>query len=338
MPKKDNGDTTDLARIPAGNIATVRDLLGKMKAQMAAALPAHLTPERMIRIAVTAMQRNPQLLKCTQQSLAASVLTASQLGLETDGELGSGYLVPFRNTKTKQMEATFIPGYKGLIALAYNSNRVESIQAHIVYEDDTFRFTLGAEPSLIHEPVWNKAHGPMIGVYATAKIKGGGSVFEVLSKADVDAHRDKFSKGGFGWRDHYEAMAKKTAVRMLFKWLPSSIEMRTAVTLESDHEAGISPYNDETVVDVSAGPVPEDEEALAEQLNSKDEAAEKARYRKEIEALDVTKEAFDELIGKVAVPKEGQLLDINDLGAGQLQAFKKLLDKVAKKPAPGELV
>src|SRR5690606_18650210 len=73
----------------------VRALLTKCEKQIAAALPKHMTPERMARIAFTAVQRQPPLLECSQQSLALAVINAAELGLETD-LLGHAYLVPFK--------------------------------------------------------------------------------------------------------------------------------------------------------------------------------------------------------------------------------------------------
>ena len=100
---------------PTNNI---RALLEKSKGQIAMALPKHLNADRIVRVAMTSVQRTPELLKCDPISLVAAVIQSSQLGLEPDGILGHAYLIPFNNTKKGRMEVQFIPGYKGLIDLA----------------------------------------------------------------------------------------------------------------------------------------------------------------------------------------------------------------------------
>ena len=74
----------------------VRGLLEKMKGQFEMALPKHVTPDRLIRVALTAVQNTPKLLECDRRSLLSAVMTCAQLGLEPDGVLGQAYLVPFR--------------------------------------------------------------------------------------------------------------------------------------------------------------------------------------------------------------------------------------------------
>ena len=117
-------------------VATVRTALEAIKGQLALALPKHITADRLLRVVMTQVQRTPALLECERTSLYAAVMTAAQLGLEPDGVLGHGYLVPFKSRGVQKVQ--FIPGYKGLIALARNSGEVSSIQAQPVYEPGKF--------------------------------------------------------------------------------------------------------------------------------------------------------------------------------------------------------
>jgi recombination protein RecT len=75
--------------------------------QLKMALPKHLTPDRLLRVAMTSIQQNPRLLDCTQESLLKSVIICAQLGLEPDGIIGGAYLVPYFNTKKNTYEAQF---------------------------------------------------------------------------------------------------------------------------------------------------------------------------------------------------------------------------------------
>jgi recombination protein RecT len=50
------------------------------------ALPTFMTPERFVRIAVTAIRLNPKLAQCTQMSLLGALFQSAQLGLEPNVE------------------------------------------------------------------------------------------------------------------------------------------------------------------------------------------------------------------------------------------------------------
>lgn len=72
-----------------------------MKAQLAAALPRHMTAERMIRIATTEIRKVPELRNCDSTSFIGAIVQCSQLGLEPGSALGHAYLLPFGNGKAK---------------------------------------------------------------------------------------------------------------------------------------------------------------------------------------------------------------------------------------------
>lgn len=238
-----NGNTavatrnTDMAA-PIKSGAGARELLDTMQDQIQKALPKHLTPERMIRVAVTAIRANPGLLKCSKLSVAKSIIVASQLGLEPDGVTGRAYLVPYNNRKTGHSECQFIPGYRGLIELAYRNERVRRIQAYAVHENDDFDITLGDKPSITHKPNIRGDRGGVIGYYAICEIKDGAPLWEYMSRPEVEDHRDRFSKAAKSgpWVSDFDAMALKTVVRKLYKWLPSSIEIEKVIELENQVE------------------------------------------------------------------------------------------------------
>lgn len=78
--------------------ATVRQLLERMKPEIAKALPSHMSAERLARIVYTEIRRNPELMECERTSLLGAVMLSAQLGLE-QGPLGHCYLVPHNNKK-----------------------------------------------------------------------------------------------------------------------------------------------------------------------------------------------------------------------------------------------
>lgn len=212
---------------------TVYALLERMKPQMALALPKHMNPDRMTRIVLTEIRKNPKLAGCETQSLLGAVMQAAQLGLEP-GLLGQCYLVPFRNNRKGITEVQFIIGYKGMVSLARRSGDVIQIQANTVFENDDFDYGYGTDGGLSHRPYLKGDRGDIKCYYAYAKLRDGGEAYVVLSPHDVEKVRSRSkSKDDGPWVTDYEAMAHKSCVRQLFKWLPVSVEVADAI--EADH-------------------------------------------------------------------------------------------------------
>ena len=222
-------------------LANLRSLLEQAKEQIALALPRHMTPERMMRIVLTTVQRTPQLLECSPRSILGCVVEASQLGLEPDGILGHAYLVPFWNKHTQQRECQLIPGYKGLIDLARRSGQLSTIYAQVVYEKDRFEFAYGLDPKLVHVPSGDPDPGAVVAAYAVARLKDGSVQFDVMWRHQIDRIRQRSRAGDSGpWVTDYEEMAKKTVLRRLCKMLPCSVELQRAVALDELASAGMS--------------------------------------------------------------------------------------------------
>lgn len=244
---------------------TINDLFEQMKPAIAQAIPKHLTPERLLRIATTSIRTNPKLKVCTPESLLGAVMQCAQLGLEPS-ILGHAYLIPYRN-KNKESgqfvdECQFQIGYKGLIELARRTGQISSIMAQAVYEKDEFEYEYGINEKLKHVPA-DGDRGPVVRYYAYAKFKDGGYSFLVMSRSDIAAHRDKFSKSkAYGpWVDHFDEMAKKTVLKALMKYMPISVEFQRAVDQDETtkhYEADLTDMSDAIdVTDWSTQPAEE---------------------------------------------------------------------------------
>ncbi|MFA5597222.1 MAG: recombinase RecT [Pusillimonas sp.] len=232
---------TTKAKQSLSPINSIRTLLERSKTQIAMALPKHLNADRIIRVAMTSIQRTPQLLECDPITLVGAVIQSSQLGLEPDGILGHAYLVPFRNTKKNRMEVQFIPGYKGLIDLARRSGQVNRISAHVVYENETFTMEYGTKEILEHKPLPPSTRGDRKGVYAVAVLNDGSPHFEWLWNEEIEAIKRQSKAVNFGpWKTHEDEMIRKTAIRRLVKYLPLSVELAKAAAVDELVDAGIS--------------------------------------------------------------------------------------------------
>jgi phage RecT family recombinase len=213
----------------------------KVQSAIARALPKHMTPERMIRVAMTALQKTPKLAECEPRSLVNALVQASELGLEPNTPLGEAYLIPYWNSKSKQTEAQLMPGYRGLIKLARQSEKVDGIYAELVYEKDFFSIEYGLNKDLKHRPALNEEdRGELIGAYAVAKFKDGYTDFEYMSAAEIEKIRKRSKSPDAGpWVTDKGEMWRKTPIRRLTKRLPLSVEdnaFRKAVEVDSNYD------------------------------------------------------------------------------------------------------
>ena len=209
-------------------------MLTHYKKQIAAALPKHISGDRMLRVALTAFRQNDKLQECEPASVFASVVVAAQLGLEP-GIMGQGYLIPY-NT-----ECQFVPGWQGLIDLVNRAGRA-SAWTGAVFEGDEFEFAYGSNPYITHKPGGNDDQPEKLThVYAVGKVKGAEQpVIEVWSVAKITRHRDRFNKVGrkhYSYQ-HFEQYGRKVALLQVLKYLPKSIEMAVAQGLAYGADQG----------------------------------------------------------------------------------------------------
>ncbi len=215
-------------------IDRLKEFLDKRMGQLAKALPANtMEPHHFARVVVTLCQRNLNLLECDKASLLGSVMQSAQLGLSPDPVLGEAWFVPFKGI------VQFIPGYKGLVKLAWQSGQVSKIAARIVRQGDVFEYEYGLKEKLIHKPT-APLTAAMTHVYAVVKIKGGDVNFTVMTREEVDAIKARSPasrKPGTPWHTDYDAMAMKTVLRRQCKTIPTSVSPRLQRALALDELA-----------------------------------------------------------------------------------------------------
>jgi recombination protein RecT len=218
-------------------------LIQESAKELGKALPEHMRPERLVRIALTCIRMTPKLANCSPESFLGALFTAAQLGIEPIA--GRAYLLPFFNSKKKPdgswhkvMEAQFVLGYKGLSELFYRHEKAVELAWSAVHANDEFEFELGSDARLVHRPVLNDK-GPVTAYWVQATLKNGAKPFKVMSLEDCMAHGQKHSKtydkkkGEFyedsPWRTNPDSMCLKTVLIQLCKVLPLSFELQTAI-------------------------------------------------------------------------------------------------------------
>ena len=255
--------TTEIQPAPTKAL-TIRDRLegDSFRQAVAAALPKHLTPERFIRVAITAITRTPKLAQCDQASFFGALLTLSQYGIEPDGR--RAHLIPFENRKRGVTECQLIIDYKGLAELAMRSGLVSYLHADTVCEADEFEVNLGEITK--HVIDYRQPRGEVYAAYAICRFKDGATKAEVMTRDEVEAIRKRSRAGTSGpWITDWAEMAKKTAFRRLSKWLPLSPDLRQAVEADDDQFADMKRAN-LTATDTPMNPFALPAEAVADEI------------------------------------------------------------------------
>ena len=218
---------------------------------------------RFISSVVSAVNNNPALQECTNQSILSGALLGESLNLSPSPQLGQYYLVPF-NDKNKGKVAQFQLGYKGYIQLAIRSGQYKKLNVLAIKEGELIRFDpLNEEIEVrLIEDEEAREQAATIGYYAMFEYTNGFRKAIYWSKKKMEAHAMKYSKGyqakkGYTfWEKDFDAMAYKTMLRQLIsRWGIMSIEMMTA--MDSDmaviNEDGTKNYvetDDDNVIDM----------------------------------------------------------------------------------------
>ena len=297
--------------------AVMQSELKKVFPAIKTIVPKHMTPERLARMALTTISRTPRLAQCSPASLVGAVVNCAVLGLEPN-LVGHAYLVPYWNSKTRGYECQFQIGYKGYIELIRRTGEVSQIYARPVYENDLFVYLYGEENTLVHVPFDMLEHlesyspngqkgllplltagaikdirkrnahtaGEISKYYAAYKLKDGSFGFQVLTREQAHSHAQKFSSSKKNgqlvgpWSDHFDAMALKTAIKEMVKYMPISVEIQEKLATD---EAVVKPNLEKEegdIFDVDFTVVQEKEPAEGE-----NEQVESTAPRKESKAL-----------------------------------------------------
>lgn len=231
---------------------------------------------RFISSVVSAVNNNPALQECTNQSILSGALLGESLNLSPSPQLGQYYLVPF-NDKNKGKVAQFQLGYKGYIQLAIRSGQYKKLNVLAIKEGELVRFDpLNEEIEVrLIEDEEAREQAETIGYYAMFEYTNGFKKAMYWSKKKMEAHALKYSmgyrakKGYTFWEKDFDAMAYKTMLRQLIsKWGVMSIDMMSAMDADMTviNEDGTKEYvdNEPDIIDMETPEQPEPQEEKTE--------------------------------------------------------------------------
>jgi len=212
-----------LAERTANPVTVIRQNLAQMAPEFKSALPAHVSVEKFTRVTMTAIQNNPDLQNADRRSLFGAVVRLAQDGLLPDGREAA--IVLFGN------KAQAMPMIAGVLKKIRQSGEVAKVSAQVVYENDHFVVKYGFDEDVEHvPPALSQPRGKPIGAYATAVLKGGEQMLEVMSFEEIEKVRAVSRSGKNGpWAQWWGEMARKTVMRRLSKRLPMSTDLEEEV-------------------------------------------------------------------------------------------------------------
>ncbi|MEG1638936.1 MAG: recombinase RecT [Erysipelotrichaceae bacterium] len=211
--------------------------------------------DRFITAIISAVQTNPALQECSNQSIVSAALLGETLKLSPSPQLGQYYMVPFNNTKKGVKEAQFQLGYKGYIQLAIRSGFYKKLNVVAIKEGELVQYSPLDEEIEINliEDEEERENAITSGYYAMFEYTNGFKKTLYWSKAKMEAHAIKYSmgykakKGYTFWEKDFDGMAFKTMLRQLIsKWGIMSIEMQNAF---EDDMAVVDDKGNRTYVD-----------------------------------------------------------------------------------------
>ena len=192
----------------------------------------------------------------TPMSVIQAALKAATFDLPVDQNLGYAYIVPFKNKG--KMTANFILGWKGMHQLALRTGAYKTINVVDVREGELRSYNRLTEEVDIKfiEDDDEREKTPIIGYVGYYRLVNGAEKTIYMTKTQIENHEKKHRKGdymGKGWKDDWDAMARKTVYRRLIgKWGVMSIDYQSredGITLASQmqEEYNLSPNTDNVI-------------------------------------------------------------------------------------------
>jgi len=203
---------------------------------------------------VQAALADRKIAACDPTSIGLALVTCAELGLPPNGALDLAYLIPRGRQCTVQI------GYKGLAQLAHRAHPGATLAAHVVYEGDDFRVHLGTDnPRIEHTPNLqaDRSDAAIVAAYAVMRTAAGGLVFEWLDRKEIEARRKAGGSNSPAWRQHFGAMARKSAIRKLLLGglVPLSADLgpRIAQALKQEDAPPPAPQSGSVVAEILDG-------------------------------------------------------------------------------------
>lgn len=185
------------------------------------------------------VSNNKLLQEAEPSSIMMSAAIAATLDLPINPSLGFAAIVPYREKGVAV--AQFQIMWRGLVQLAQRSGQYKTIHTTEVYEGEIkfynkFTGEIDFDGS-------KKSSDKVVGYVAYFRLITGFEKYYYMTSEEAMAHAKKYSKsfqkGNGKWVDDFDAMAKKTVLKLLLsKYGIMSVDMQNAVRFDQSHIKG----------------------------------------------------------------------------------------------------
>ena len=321
------------SNLPAKPMDRFKQELAMRESHLRSLLPQAMTVDKFQGIVVAAVADNMDLLDCDRGSLLKACLSAAELGLSLNKNMGEADILKVWDGRLKKNVAQFRPRYKGLMKLAMQSGEVLKIESRLVHENDLFEVVEGLDSSIVHKHGLSN-RGAMVGAYCVWKLKNGETQFEVMNKEQILAIRDRSSaktKDGNivgPWKTDEAEMWRKTVVRRASKYMPLSTEAQRAVAVDNQAEGVVEADeyagSEVDITDFEEAPAAEVQvQSLEEKLAAKTTAAPRQKKELHIDILEPQEEgdmvdwdgwceAACDIVAKLTPEERGEWRDLHN--------------------------
>ena len=201
-------------------------------------------PEVLTSAIVTVMSENNQLKDCSPNSILSAIFSILNLNLRTEISFGQAYIIPYNG------QATFQLGWRGYVQLAIRTGLYKTLHTGEIYEGEI----RGKNPLTGEFIIGEKISDEIIGYAAHFELVSGFQKTLFMSKTEMENHAKKFAKNSSVWKKNFDAMAKKTVLKLLLKnWGVLDSEMQQALKTDFDfqNEINITPTGTNEFIDIT---------------------------------------------------------------------------------------
>ena len=186
---------------------------------------------------VSAVQNNPTLQECSNQSILSCALVANALDLSLSPQLGLIYMIPFNNKQTGIKEAQIQLSYKSYIQLAIRSGYYKKINVLPIKKGELIKYDPleeEIEVKLIEDEV-ERENAETIGIYGMFEYSNGFRKCMYWSIEKILNHADKYSQS-FNKKTYEDIKNGKIAQKDMWKysspWYSKTDDMASKTVLK----------------------------------------------------------------------------------------------------------
>jgi recombination protein RecT len=169
---------------------------------------------------VSAVNQNPSLQTCTNQSLISGALVASTLNLSLNKSFGYAYLVPYhkkdRQGNIIQTDAQFQIGYKGYIQLAMRTGEYQRLNAVPIYKSQFLGWNALTEDLKVND-IDDFQEDEIVGYVSYFRLNNGFEKTMFWSYQKMMKHADTYSQA-FSEKSYNDLKAGKITDKDMWKY------------------------------------------------------------------------------------------------------------------------